>query len=1137
VPLVELNTPADEVGVSVATNGDELYLASNRPGGEGGFDLYVSRRTKAGWGLPRNLGKKVNTEADELDLALAPDGLRLYFASDRSTSPAKSDLYLLRRPTAEGSWGEAVALPGVNLAGSNERSPLVSPDGAFLYFSSDRPSRPREPANLDLYRARLLRFELAGDRLATDDPEIGKPETGKPENIGPGVNTSADETGAALSADGFEIVLASNRTTYGETRRWAIYRSTAAEVERVTAWDTSHWQAFAAVWWKALGVTLLLAAVAAVVRYSRGWLFEAASMARFLFASLLLHALIIGLLLLVPLSQEIAERVQEIRVSQAATEMFEDVLHQSHEPGVEAYERVADLRSVDAVAIPDLARQVVQPPNVPVPSDMPAPTLPAELAARLPPNRVIFVPPPRVAPAVEPAQIERPDMAIAPRPAEIEPLEVEPPQGEAMPDEAPLDRKVEIASSVPVVIPARTAPLMASGPLELSIEPAELEREPMDAMPESLADAPLEVSEARRAPVPRSAEALVPEAEIPTLSGKAIVESPLPIAESRVGRAADTRPSPRQLASLAPRLASERAAAPLSVAEMPESGTGPSTAMTVPRRDARNVISPASEKPEDVKLVSAAPVPGLDSLPADVDKAAVERRDAPAPAPTLKQPAEVAAPVDPRAIVQADTAKLRAEAIPDETMREQEQLPRTRPLVHRPLDSLADDAPPPASVEMPVGAALAGAMVELKPDAAAITLEVETPDKLTGPADAARRELAAGSLADKAVDAMPSLAPLETQLQRPPARATPVAYAEDNIGMQAMFALRQGDTRREFIELVGGTDQSEAAVKLGLNWFAQHQHADGHWSLHQLDPPEKKLPATSGAGGTQSDTAATGFGLLPFLASGHTHKAGDYQVTVSQAVRWLTEHQKPTGDLFVGPPSSAHMYSHGIAAIALCEAYGLSQDAALREPAQRALSFIVASQNPATGGWRYLPGEAGDTSVVGWQVMALKSGEMAGLAVPAAALELANKWLASAAGTGGSLGTFGYQGPGGSPAMTAEGMLCRQFLGARRNEGQMRAGANYLLQNLPQPGRETSYYWYYATQVMYHMQGDYWTRWNEHLRDVLVASQIKDGHQAGTWDPQDQWEQSAGRLYATSLRLLMLEVYYRHLPLYQQLED
>jgi hypothetical protein len=225
-----------------------------------------------------------------------------------------------------------------------------------------------------------------------------------------------------------------------------------------------------------------------------------------------------------------------------------------------------------------------------------------------------------------------------------------------------------------------------------------------------------------------------------------------------------------------------------------------------------------------------------------------------------------------------------------------------------------------------------------------------------------------------------------------------------------------------------------------------------------------------------------------------------------------------------------------MASIAVCEAYGMTRDPRLRRPAEKALAYIVDAQHDASGGWRYTPNMAADTSVVGWQVMALKSGEMAGLIVPKSALDLAGKWLDSAAGTGGLLGTFGYQGPGASPAMTAEGLLCRQFLGTRRNDPALLAGAKFLLERLPQAGQESSYYWYYATQVMYHMQGDYWTAWNEKLRGLLVSTQIKDGHMAGTWDVRDGWEQSGGRLYATSIRLLMLEVYYRHLPLYQRLE-
>ena len=230
------------------------------------------------------------------------------------------------------------------------------------------------------------------------------------------------------------------------------------------------------------------------------------------------------------------------------------------------------------------------------------------------------------------------------------------------------------------------------------------------------------------------------------------------------------------------------------------------------------------------------------------------------------------------------------------------------------------------------------------------------------------------------------------------------------------------------------------------------------------------------------------------------------------------------------------MYSHGIAAIALCEAYGMTQDPELKQAAQQALNFITAAQHSG-GGWRYKPGQPGDTSVVGWQVMALKSGEIAGLQVPQQTLAGAVRWLDSAEGKGNSRGRYGYTGPGGSIAMTAEGLLCRQFLGSDRNDESVRPGADDLLTQLPKKGKDTSYYWYYGTQVMYHMQGEYWQQWNAAMRDLLIETQIKSGNLAGTWDATDSYEKSGGRIYATSLRLLMLEVYYRHLPLYRNLKQ
>ena len=176
--------------------------------------------------------------------------------------------------------------------------------------------------------------------------------------------------------------------------------------------------------------------------------------------------------------------------------------------------------------------------------------------------------------------------------------------------------------------------------------------------------------------------------------------------------------------------------------------------------------------------------------------------------------------------------------------------------------------------------------------------------------------------------------------------------------------------------------------------------------------------------------------------------------------------------------------------------------------------------------------------MVGWQMMALKSGEMAGLAIPPRTITLLDTWLRSVEANQPTGGLFGYNNRAVKPAMTAEGLLCLQFMGVNRNDPRMRAGADYLMKNLPNRNQQkTSYYWYYATQVMYHMQGKYWAAWNEPLRETLVSTQVNSGQMAGTWNPADNWERSGGRIYATAIKLLVLEVYYRHLPLYDQLDD
>jgi hypothetical protein len=365
------------------------------------------------------------------------------------------------------------------------------------------------------------------------------------------------------------------------------------------------------------------------------------------------------------------------------------------------------------------------------------------------------------------------------------------------------------------------------------------------------------------------------------------------------------------------------------------------------------------------------------------------------------------------------------------------------------------------------------------------------------------------------------------------------------------FRNRNPGTRSKTATAHGATLVSEQAVERGLAYLARQQFADGHWSLEQTPVADKD----SALGEMQSDSAATGLALLTFLGAGYTHQGEKHRAVVQNALRWLIDHQKPDGDLFSGGSKYVWLYSHGIASIALCEALGMARDPALRDPARRAIRFIEAAQHPRWGGWRYQPQAESDTSVSGWQLMAMKSAQMAGLDVSTQAIARINDWLdlAQAPGTAGGLYVYNphaagtpEQAPGRVPnrAMTAEGILMRMYLGWDRQHPGVVRGAQYIVEHPPEFGTEgqplrDAYYWYYATQVMFHMQGEYWRRWRERLFPLLEQSQVREGPLAGSWDPQrpvpDRWADAAGRHYVTTMSLLMLEVTYRHLPLFRDL--
>ena len=159
----------------------------------------------------------------------------------------------------------------------------------------------------------------------------------------------------------------------------------------------------------------------------------------------------------------------------------------------------------------------------------------------------------------------------------------------------------------------------------------------------------------------------------------------------------------------------------------------------------------------------------------------------------------------------------------------------------------------------------------------------------------------------------------------------------------------------------------------------RHQRDDGGWSLDVRDECQIQ-PGCPEDVHAESDTAATGLALLPFLGAGpHPHPAEPLPGAGPPGAR-LADLAPAEGRRAVPRRRmiNSQMYSHAIATMALCEAYGLSKDPRLKEPAQRAINFIAQSQNKYDGGWRYSPGMAGDTSVFGWQMFALRSARLAG---------------------------------------------------------------------------------------------------------------------------------------------------------------
>ena len=400
------------------------------------------------------------------------------------------------------------------------------------------------------------------------------------------------------------------------------------------------------------------------------------------------------------------------------------------------------------------------------------------------------------------------------------------------------------------------------------------------------------------------------------------------------------------------------------------------------------------------------------------------------------------------------------------------------------------------------------------------------------------------------------------------------------------------------------TDESEDAVERGLDWLARHQLPDGGWSFDlTAEDSNGRGGACEGCSNSTSTSAtvgghsylqklhpsrnaATAIALLPFLGAGYDHvKKNKYQTTVASGLRFLSYRAKKTEngvdfrDFAPGADLKAagSSYVQALAVITICEAFEMTRDEALRPLAEGGLELIVAGQLN-DGGWRYLyPGDVGfhpnvpgDTSVLGWQLMALKSGVSAGFALkPSIAYRVGN-FLDSIMEKNGR--SYRYIKDIEEPiskrwGTTAVGVLAREYVGATPGTPVLDAGAeqiadwlddaNLIWKKAAKGSRgergktyfrddrfiHNLYFSYYAALALHHYGGKLWSERFAKLRDFLVATQVRGGGlsaavgvddcERGSWLFYDVYMNDGGRLLNTALAVLILETPYRYLPMYR----
>lgn len=332
-----------------------------------------------------------------------------------------------------------------------------------------------------------------------------------------------------------------------------------------------------------------------------------------------------------------------------------------------------------------------------------------------------------------------------------------------------------------------------------------------------------------------------------------------------------------------------------------------------------------------------------------------------------------------------------------------------------------------------------------------------------------------------------------------------------------------GAARGKAMMANGGKQKSELAVMRGLAWLVKNQNSDGSW-------------------GKQFPSAMTGLAILCFLGHGETPVSAEFGATVQKGIDWMIESGTKNQGRFTGKPNFAgghdSAYQHGIGAYAMAEYYTMTKDERVADLVKTSIKYIVDGQAP-DGGWQYgyAKGPNSDTSVVGWQMQALKAAHLSGLNIEGVDAAM-DKAMINFKRVQGDKGGFGYRGPETERySLTGVGVLCVYFWKQAKDD-MVRDGITYMLDKDKPPvdykgDKADLYAWYYNTQACLLVGGSAWSKWNRMFQDEICDAQSPDG----SWPPVrggagalQKAPDGDGPVYRTTLCILMLEVYYRYMP-------